>query len=458
MEDDAANRPIWKCIQCACHGTILPWLISFLVRRLSLAHMIRSTSQKVSFGTAQFSPIESVKYLPRKKAFEVRFGDGVTIIEPDASIRAANAINPKALFESVSVDEELRQGFYVHYHTGEVAEVSWAFVRELLPEVRRKVKGARAANASPRLPTVNSRVNQFEPELINESSLNWALRHMLRYGDTDVFPIAFEYSAFKAVWPYVLSALRSINLAEHELGPPVRMMVPKHTTGYRSAAQLDPLDALLFTGLVYEMAPTIERFRVPADHRIACAYRLDIDDKGQFFRKDPGWSDFHEQSKANLNDRPCSHVISADVTDFYNQISHYRIQNALSGAGVTENRSKVTERLLANFNALHHSRGIPVGPSASILSAECALADVEISYYGNSFLLLDMSTIFESFARQKRTRSRRSMRLASTYLPHIACHYRVGKPRSSLSWRSENRNCLIRRSSNKPEYVGKSAI
>jgi hypothetical protein len=341
--------------------------------------MNQAQDAKVPFGTAKFIPIKSVKYLADKASFEVRFTDNSTMIESDAAIRAANGINPKALFEKLSVDEELRQGFFVQYDTGEVAEVSWAFVRELPPQKTqdRSAENLDSTVSSPSTLLNGSPNHRLQSESLSDSSLNWALQHMLRYGDTDVFPIAFEYSALKSVWPDVLDSLRNTDLANHELGPAIRMMVPKHTIGYRSAAQLDPFDTLLFSGLVYEMAPVIESFRVPADRRVACAYRLEIDAKGQFFRKDPGWTDYHEQSKANLKDASCSYVISADITDFYNQISHHRIQNALSGAGVSENRSKITERLLGNVNALHHSRGIPVGPSASILLAECALADVD---------------------------------------------------------------------------------
>src|SRR5438552_1527997 len=217
----------------------------------------------------------------------------------------------------------------------------------------------------------------LQPEHLSDSAMNWAIEHVLRYGDTDVFPIAFEFRAFRAVWPIVLDWARKIDLATHELGPAIRMMVPKHTTGYRSAAQLDPIDRLLFGAFVYEMSGAIEQFRIPEDQKIACAYRLDVNAQGQFFRKDTGWGDFHTRSKALARDRSCQFVVIADISDFYNQISHHRIQNALSSARITENRAKVAERLLANFNALHHSRGVPVGPAASILLAECALADVD---------------------------------------------------------------------------------
>ncbi len=214
------------------------------------------------------------------------------------------------------------------------------------------------------------------PELLADSALNWAFEHVHRFGDTDVFPIAFEFRALRAVWPQVLDTLRKIDLAQHEIGSVIRMMVPKHTTGYRSAVQLDPIDCLLSTGLVYEMSKAIESFRIPPERRIACAYRLEIQVDGQLFRKETGWADFHEQSEASQR-KDCKYVILADISDFYNQISHHRIQNALSSAGVSEAKSKATERFLGNINAGHHSRGIPVGPAASILLAECALADVD---------------------------------------------------------------------------------
>ncbi|WP_265596013.1 RNA-directed DNA polymerase [Verrucomicrobium sp. BvORR106] len=212
---------------------------------------------------------------------------------------------------------------------------------------------------------------------MSHPSISWALQHIARYGDTDVFPIAFEYQAFQSIWPTLLDALHKVNIAEHELGAAIRMMVPKHVGGYRSATQTDPVDSLLLLAMVYEMAPQIEGFRIPVDIKISCAYRLEIESNGQFFSKDSGWGDFQEKSKELVDDFLCTHVVCTDVSDFYNQISHHRVQNSLGSAQVAENRSHVLERFLSNLNALHHSRGIPVGPTSSILLAECALADVD---------------------------------------------------------------------------------
>ena len=89
---------------------------------------------KVPFGTAKGVQLRNARYLQWEDAFEVDFADGLTFLEPHTTIRKANKIAPKAKIERVELDEELRHGFFVHYDNGQVAEVSWAFVRELPPK------------------------------------------------------------------------------------------------------------------------------------------------------------------------------------------------------------------------------------------------------------------------------------------------------------------------------------
>jgi hypothetical protein len=95
------------------------------------------------------------------------------------------------------------------------------------------------------------------------------------------------------------------------------------------------------------------------------------------FERDSGWSEFHNSAKALWEKPECRFVLTADISDYYNQISHHRVQGTLAQAGVDENRSLVIERFLGNVNAGHHSRGIPVGPAVSILLAEACLSDVD---------------------------------------------------------------------------------
>ena len=88
---------------------------------------------KAPFGKAKFSRVKNVSYHQWEDAFAVEFDDGLCFLEPHNAIRKANKIFPKAAVVRVELDEELRHGFFVHYANGQVAEVSWALIRELPP-------------------------------------------------------------------------------------------------------------------------------------------------------------------------------------------------------------------------------------------------------------------------------------------------------------------------------------
>lgn len=79
---------------------------------------------KAPFGKAKFSRVKAVSYHQWEDAFAVEFDGGLCFLEPHNSIRNANKIASKAVLERVELDDELRHGFFVHYHNRQVAEVS----------------------------------------------------------------------------------------------------------------------------------------------------------------------------------------------------------------------------------------------------------------------------------------------------------------------------------------------
>lgn len=89
---------------------------------------------KRPFGKGRFSRVKNASYHQWEDAFEVEFDDGLSFLEPHATIRKANGISAKAKVASVELEDELRHGFFVHYDNGQLAEVSWAFIRELPPQ------------------------------------------------------------------------------------------------------------------------------------------------------------------------------------------------------------------------------------------------------------------------------------------------------------------------------------
>jgi hypothetical protein len=99
--------------------------------------MNTNQSLKKPFGTARMVDITHVRYLAWEDAFDVEFEDGLSFLEPHATIRKANHISAKAVPVEVVLDTETHSGFEVRYDTGEVAEVSWSFIRELPPKKHR---------------------------------------------------------------------------------------------------------------------------------------------------------------------------------------------------------------------------------------------------------------------------------------------------------------------------------
>ena len=100
---------------------------------------MKTTSRlKKPFGTAKMVDIVHVRYLDWEDAFDVEFEDGLSFLEPHATIKKANKISSPAMPVEVVLEKETRSGFEVRYDTGETAEVSWAFIRELPPRKPRK--------------------------------------------------------------------------------------------------------------------------------------------------------------------------------------------------------------------------------------------------------------------------------------------------------------------------------
>ncbi|MDD5410640.1 MAG: RNA-directed DNA polymerase [Methylobacter sp.] len=211
---------------------------------------------------------------------------------------------------------------------------------------------------------------------LKQESIDWAITHIRKYGDTDIFPVPFEYEAIKHSWANLKSEIAAINIAEYEGRPFRRMLVPKQAGGYRVAIQLDPIDTIVYTALAYEAAEAVEAFRVPIDRRVACSYRVELGVKGELFRKNNGWDDFHQQSRELAQCGEYKFVLTADIADFFNQIGHHRVRNALELAGVNKDRAKNIENLLMNFTR-GQSQGIPIGPNASVIFSEACLSDVD---------------------------------------------------------------------------------
>ena len=160
---------------------------------------------------------------------------------------------------------------------------------------------------------------------IQESSLEWALLHLTRYYDSDFFPRLFEFDTIKNDWTNVKKYILSIDLEKYAAKSPLVYLAPKPNGNFRVVHQLDPIDSLIFTALIYENSNLIETFRIPEYRKIACSYRIKPDTNGSFFEKDStGYHEFINSAEELVEDFETGFVLVCDITDFYNQIYLHR--------------------------------------------------------------------------------------------------------------------------------------
>ena len=210
---------------------------------------------------------------------------------------------------------------------------------------------------------------------IKETSLEWALKHLTKYYDSDFYPKAFEYEAIAYYWSDVKAHIQSINLSKYVPQSPVQSLAFKASGTFRVVHQLDPIDTLIYVALVYEISNIIEEFRIPATEKIACSYRIETSVSGSFFDKErDGWSNYIDKSEELAESYSEGYVLVCDITDFYNQIYLHRIHNIVCEAGgsLYEAHAEVLEKFLMGINT-STSRGIPVGPAPSIVLAEAIM-------------------------------------------------------------------------------------
>jgi hypothetical protein len=219
-----------------------------------------------------------------------------------------------------------------------------------------------------------------EMERLDETSLEWAKKHLKNYFDSDFFPKMFEFKCIESNWEKVKIYLLNLEFGRNGYTPksPLHYLAYKNPSSFRVVHQLDPIDSIIFTALVHQVAESIEEYRIPENRDIACSYRIRPTADGSFFNKDEnGWKKYRNKIKSFL-DKEEGYIIECDIVDFYNQIYTHRIQNIISesGKGELEKISNNIEIFLMGLNK-NTSRGVPVGPAASIVLAEAVMRDID---------------------------------------------------------------------------------
>src|SRR5438132_1707735 len=113
---------------------------------------------------------------------------------------------------------------------------------------------------------------------VDDRTLRNAVQHIARHGDTDVFPFPLEKHWFADDEDGVVALLKDVDrdfdgfIAKYPMLA-VKSLAGVGYNGFRAATQIDPLWDAYLLALVLQIAPDIERARIPTDAETIYSYR-----------------------------------------------------------------------------------------------------------------------------------------------------------------------------------------
>lgn len=182
----------------------------------------------------------------------------------------------------------------------------------------------------------------------------------------------------------ILPILAGIDLRDFDWSVGRRFVVLKGMLDFRIGTQLDPLDSLVFTALIYKYGQKIENRRIDFKKRRVYSYRFEPTNDGRLYGTKTYWGDFWRDS-IELAERPrIGAVAVSDIADYYNQISHHTLENELNAAGLPQQIQKAIKNFMQK-QTHKISRGLAVGPHSTHLLAECALNPIDRSLLAKGY-------------------------------------------------------------------------
>lgn len=236
---------------------------------------------------------------------------------------------------------------------------------------------------------------------VDQDSLDFALAHIERWGDTDVFPRPFEVAAIRHCWDDLQPCLLRQDLDTYGTRPLRRCMSPKGRYAYRIATQLDPLDSIIYTALLHQIGPDLEAYRVPSDEEVVFSARFQPSEESRIFSPDHHWGAFQRRSAELVDDGVYSHVVVADIADFFPRLYLHRIENTLQVATSNTGPTRAIMKMLKQWND-NVSYGLPVGSNASRLLAEVTINDIDRGLLSERVTYCRYSDDFRIFCRSRR--------------------------------------------------------
>ena len=213
-----------------------------------------------------------------------------------------------------------------------------------------------------------------------KEAIRRAVKNIVRYGDTDIFPFPLERYVFEDKFDHCVQLLmeRHREFEKHRADSPpltIEALTQVGYSGFRRATQIEPFWNAYYLALVVSIAKEIEDYRIPVGREIVYSYRYKWNKDNCSLFQNSTWHDFRLRAR-QLCER-FSFVVLTDIADFYPRINHHRLENLLGRLPGVGSVPASLDKLLSHFSH-RRSYGLPVGGPASRILAELSLADVDM--------------------------------------------------------------------------------
>ena len=214
---------------------------------------------------------------------------------------------------------------------------------------------------------------------LSEASIQLAIRHLTKFGDTDVFPHLPEIAFLKDREAEVVNEIGKFDLDNFTPSSAFEALAPKSRFGFRIVHQMPLLDTLLFLAALIEIGPEIEAQRNAKDTYRAFSYRFLPEANGSISDGSATYKAWLKRQlilvKSNLK---IKQIVFTDISDFYARINFHRLENLLDDAAPKHGAARYLKKHIKTIRA-KQSFGLPVGGAAARLLAELALSDTDQS-------------------------------------------------------------------------------
>jgi hypothetical protein len=236
---------------------------------------------------------------------------------------------------------------------------------------------------------------------LNGKSLDWALNHFQKVGYLNNFPTPFEFYAIKSDWNTIKKHILNINFPmEWNVLQPRKIFAPKHFYGFRLLTQLNPIDEIIFSSIVFELGEDLEKKRITKTENIVFSNRFDPSKDGRMWDENYKYSDFEKKTLELINTKEYKYIVLADIADFFPRIYKHILENSLRNSTKKSEHLRSIDRLLSYLNQ-NVSYGIPIGSDGSFLLAETMLDLIDRRLIDENTVFLRYVDDFRIFCKNK---------------------------------------------------------